>query len=216
MLNVKRQKSPARIVMLGPPGSGKGTQAELLSHRLRLPHISSGDMFREHIKHRTKLGRQVTKLLAAGRLVSDRLTMRMMAERLRRSDCRRGFILDGVPRTLSQARALARLARPTLVLALELSDAEAIRRLSGRRMALDGTIYHLQFNPPPKRLRGQLMIRDDDRPAAVRRRLAGYRVETRPLVEYYRRAGLLVEVDAQPTIQRVFRNLLPAVGARQP
>ncbi|MBI4089859.1 MAG: nucleoside monophosphate kinase [Candidatus Kerfeldbacteria bacterium] len=206
-----RIPTSTRIVLLGPQGSGKGTQAKLLARRLRLPHVSSGDMFREHIKHRTKLGRQVTKRLDAGRLVSDRLTMRMMAERLRRPDCRRGFILDGVPRTLGQAQALARIARPTVVLALDLSEVEAVRRLSGRRMAPDGTIYHLRYNPPPKRLRGQLMMRDDDRPAAVRRRLSEYRRKTRPLLRYYRRAGVLAEIDARPAIKRVFQDLLRVV-----
>ncbi|MBI4425990.1 MAG: nucleoside monophosphate kinase [Candidatus Kerfeldbacteria bacterium] len=210
----KRQQSPHRIVILGPQGSGKGTQAARLAKLLKLPHISTGDIFRTHIKHRTPLGRKVSALLDAGSLVSNRLTNQILAHRLRRPDCRRGYVLDGYPRTLSQARFLERVARPTVVANFELADREAVKRLRGRRMAPDGTIYHLRFNPPPKRLRGRLMVREDDRPAAVRRRLKTYRRAVAPLLKFYRRAGLLVSVDARPIIPRVGRAILNIVRRR--
>jgi len=192
-----------RIVLLGPQGSGKGTQAERLARAFRIPHISTGEIFRDHLKRRTVLGRKIRTIMESGRLVPDRLTNAVVRERLRRPDCRRGFILDGYPRTLAQARNLERLAKPSIAVALELSDSEAVRRLSGRRMAPDGRIYHIRFHPAPARLRRQLVIRDDDRPAAVRRRLRLYRKETAPLMSWYRRTGRLRTIDARPSIQKV-------------
>lgn len=208
---VKRQKFPRRIVILGPQGSGKGTQAAIVAKRLRLSHISTGDIFRLHLKYRTSLGRKIARLLAAGQLVPDALTNRLVAARLKASDCRRGYVLDGYPRTLAQARFLQTIRPPEAVCVLELSDAAAVRRLSGRRMAPDGTIYHLRFNPPPARLRKSLVIRDDDRPRAVGERLRLYRKQTRPLLHFYRRLGLVRRVNARPKIPVVTSLILAAL-----
>lgn len=173
-------------------------------------------MFRQHLKYRTTLGRKIAKLLDAGTLVPDVLTNAVVKERLSRPDCRRGYILDGYPRTLPQAKFLERIARPTLVVALELTDREAVKRLSGRRMAPDGTIYHIKFKPAPRRLRRQLVIRSDDRPAAVKRRLVQYRKQTVPLRRYYRQRNVLAEVDARPAIAKVTTKLLAAVRQHLP
>ncbi len=205
---VKRQTYRQRIVLLGPQGSGKGTQADILSTKLGLPHISTGDIFRRHINHRTAVGRKLSTRLRVGKLAPDALTNKLVAERLRSSDCRRGFILDGYPRTLNQARWLQRVARPDLVIVLELSDRQAVKRLSGRRMALDGKIYHLRYHQAPKRLRATLLIRDDDRPAAVQRRLRLYRRLTAPILRFYDRQGVLKKVDGQPPIPAVTRAIL--------
>lgn len=215
-MSKKSRKQPICIVLLGPQGSGKGTQAAALAASLRLPHISTGDMFRQHLKYRTTLGRKISKLLDAGTLVPDALTNAVVKERLRRPDCRRGYILDGYPRTLPQAKFLERIARPSLVVALELTDREAVRRLSGRRMAPDGTIYHIKFKPAPQRLRRQLVIRSDDQPAAVKRRLAQYRKQTTPLRRYYQLQKVLAEVDARPAIVKVTTNLLAVVRRYSP
>lgn len=203
----KASRTTLRIVLLGPQGSGKGTQAALLARQYKLPHISTGEIFRHHLKYRTSLGRKVAKLLDAGKLVPDRLTNTIIRERLRHPDVRRGYILDGYPRTLPQAKFLNTIAPPAYVLALELSDRAAVIRLSGRRMAPDGRIYHLKFNPPPVRLRRQVVQRDDDRPASVRRRLKIYRRETSPLLRFYKTAGVLRAVDARWSIARVHQNL---------
>ncbi len=202
---------PRRIVILGPQGSGKGTQAAIVAKRLRLSHISTGDIFRLHLKHRTSLGRKIARLLEAGRLVPDALTNRLVAERLRAPDCRRGYVFDGYPRTLAQARFLQTIRPPEAVCVLELSDAEAVGRLSGRRMAPDGTIYHLRFNPPPARLRQTLILRDDDRPRAVRERLRVYRKQTGPLLRFYRRLGLVRRINARPKIPVVTSLILAAL-----
>lgn len=203
-----------RIVLLGPPGSGKGTQADILSTKLRLPHIATGDIFRWHITHHTVLGRRLQPRLRQGRLAPDRVVNRIVGKRLRQRDCGRGYILDGYPRTLNQAKFLERVTPPNLVIALELRDREAVTRLGDRRIAPDGTIYHLRFNPPPKRLRAQLKIRDDDRPTAVRRRLHFYRRLTTPLLRFYERKGALKIIDGRLPISNVTRLVLRSVRLR--
>lgn len=203
-----------RIVILGPQGSGKGTQAAVLARRLKLPHISTGDMFRLHLKHRTALGRKIASLLNVGKLVADVLTNRVVAQRLRKPDCRRGYVFDGYPRTLPQAKFLQRMAPPDIVIDLELNDNEAVRRVSGRRMAPDGTIYHLVFNPPPQRLHGHLFIRDDDRPAAVRERLRIYRRQTEQLIRFYERKHILHSIDGRPSIPAVAKKIRSAIRQR--
>ncbi|MBI4093283.1 MAG: nucleoside monophosphate kinase [Candidatus Kerfeldbacteria bacterium] len=200
---VKRQKFINRIVILGPQGSGKGTQADILAKRLRLPHISTGDIFRSHLKFQTALGHRVQRLIDSGRLVPDHITNVIIKQRISKPDCRPGFILDGFPRTLTQAKFLERIAPPTIVIMLELTNHEAIKRLSGRRIAADGSIYHLKFNPPPKSLRARLFIRDDDRPSAVRKRLVLFRRQVAPLLRFYRSKGRLEKVNAKPPIAKV-------------
>lgn len=198
-----RQKNPARIVLIGPPGSGKGTQAALLAHALRVPHISTGDIFRDHIARKTAIGRRVARLLRKGTLVPDRLTNRIVNMRLAASDCRRGFVLDGYPRTLAQARFLERYYPSSLAVLLTLPVRDVVLRIGGRRIAPDGTVYHLTYNPPPKAIRRTLTQRDDEKPATVRRRLRAYHALTDPLIGWYARKRILVRIDGRPSIRRV-------------
>lgn len=205
--------TPKRIILLGPQGSGKGTQAVELSRLLRLPHISTGEIFRTHLKHGTPLGRRIARVMGRGSLVPDRVVNRIVSVRLNQPDCRRGFILDGYPRTVDQARFLERTFPPNLVIALQLSARDAVRRISGRRIAPDGTIYHLVFDPPPASLRKVLVLRHDDTPAVVGRRLRLYRLHTEPLITFYRERGVLQRVDAAPPIPRVTRRIVRELRA---
>ncbi|MFH0828621.1 MAG: adenylate kinase [Candidatus Kerfeldbacteria bacterium] len=215
MSNVRRHRTPLRIAILGPQGSGKGTQAELLSRRFRIPHISTGDIFRDHMKRRTPIGHKVKKLVDAGTLVPETLVLRVVRERLNKPDCKNGFIFDGFPRTIPQARFLSALFDDEyLVIVLELSDREAIQRLSGRRLGPDGTIYHVKYRPAPKSIRKFLVIRDDEKPAAVKHRLRQYRALTVPLVQWYEKRGMLVRIDAQPSIATIAKKISRVVSRR--
>jgi len=204
-------KSPFRIIVLGPPGSGKGTQAVALAKRFRIPHISTGDIFRSHIKRRSLTGKTVARLLRTGTLVPDTLVNGIVQKRLSQSDCKRGFVFDGYPRTIQQAQYLQRTFPPSLVILLELPDREVVRRISGRRLAPDGTIYHLEYKPPPASLRKKLIQRDDERPFVVRHRLKEYRILTKPLIRWYADKGILERIDGRPSIatiaQRIARTL---------
>ena len=210
------------LVLLGPPGAGKGTQAERLEAKLHLPHVSSGELFRENIKNETELGLLAKTYIDRGDLVPDDVTIGMIRERLMRPDCEQGAILDGFPRTQAQAEALdkmlAEMGRKldgTLYIAVP--DEELVRRLSGRWLCRQcQTPYHAVFDPPAKEgvcdaCGGQLYQRDDDKPETVRARLKVYRRQTAPLIDYYRQAGLLVEVDASGDIKTVHTALLEAV-----
>lgn len=203
-----------RIAILGPQGSGKGTQAELLSKKLNVPHISTGDIFRTHIKFRTAIGRKVMKLLDAGVLVPDSTVQAIVQDRLKKPDCRKGFVLDGFPRTIAQAKLLTSLFDDCIIVVLELSDREAIERLSGRRMAPDGTIYHLKYNPPPEHVRGRLVVRDDDKPAAVKKRLAQYRRLTAPVIAWYQKRGMVEHIDARPSIGTIAKSIARCLRKR--
>lgn len=216
MPHVKRHTTPLRIAILGPQGSGKGTQADLLSKKLHLPHVCTGDIFRTHIKYRTRIGRKVMRLLDAGTLVPDSMVNKIVRDRLNKPDCRKGFVLDGFPRTVSQARLLSTIFDDAyFVVALELSDREAVVRLSGRRLAPDGTIYHVRFKPAPKRLRNRLVIRDDDRPKAVRKRLRQYRQLTLPLIRWYEKRGMIERIDGSPSIASVAKRLAQVIAERR-
>lgn len=216
MPNVTHHNKPIRIAILGPQGSGKGTQAELLAMKLHIPHISTGDIFRTHMKYRTPIGRKVARLLESGTLVPDTLVKTVVSDRLNKPDCRKGFVLDGYPRTIPQARFLSSLFDDNyLVVALELSDKEAVTRLSGRRMAPDGTIYHVKYKPAPKRLRSQLVIRDDDRPVAVRKRLRQYRQLTAPLIQWYEKRDMIVRIDGAPSIPSVAKAMMRRIADRR-
>ena len=190
----------SNLVLLGPPGAGKGTVAELLSTRLGIPHISSGDMFRAAIGAGSRLGKQVAATIRRGALVSDQLTVELIRERLAVADARRGYLLDGFPRTIPQAEALQALGDVNAAISLAVSDDLAVLRISGRRVCTsDGEIYHLANRPPRvagvcDRCGGPLLQRDDDRPAAVRHRLQVYHRQTAPLVEFYAERGLLLGV----------------------
>ena len=190
-----------KIVMLGPPGAGKGTYASRLTVKLGVPHISTGDMVRDEIKKQTELGRRIKEYSDRGALVPDEIIIKLLAERLKEPDCDRGFILDGFPRTIRQAEALEKIAKIDLVINLNVPDEIIITRLSNRLICREcGAIYNL-LTLKPKRDRicdkcgGPLYQREDDRPEVIKERLDVYRRQTEPLIEYYERKGLLRNVS---------------------
>ncbi len=209
------------LVLLGPPGAGKGTQAERLQEELKLPHVASGDLFRENLRNETELGLLAKTYMDKGQLVPDDVTIAMVRDRLQRPDCDQGAILDGFPRTQPQAQSLdAMLAdmgrQVDGVLYIAVPDEELVRRLSGRWICRQcQTPYHTMFNPPASEgvcdaCGGALYQRDDDKPETVRSRLKVYHQQTSPLIDYYRQAGLLVEVDGAGDIATISAALSEA------
>ena len=185
-----------RLVLLGPPGAGKGTQASFITERFGIPQISTGDMLRTAVKAGTPLGVEAKKIMDAGQLVSDDIIIGLVKERLKRADCKPGYLFDGFPRTIPQAEAMRAASVPLdFVLEIDVPDEEIIQRMGGRRVhPASGRTYHVKFNPPKAEGRDDvtgepLVQRDDDREATVRKRLEVYRAQTRPLVEYYGRWG---------------------------
>lgn len=207
------------IVMLGPPGAGKGTQARIISEEFGIPVVSTGDMFRAMKTLDTPLAKRVQAIMARGDLVPDDVTVQMVEERLEEPDCQNGAILDGFPRTQAQAEALVDMLAENFqgrvggVPFLDLSKEEAIRRISGRRMCrANDHPYHVEFNPPRQEGvcdidRSELYQREDDRPEAVEQRYVEYVEKTAPLVQCYREQGLLFEIDASQSIEQVTEEL---------
>lgn len=219
--------SQTYLVLIGPPGAGKGTQADLLEQNLGLKKVSSGDLFRENLKNQTPLGRLAQEYMDRGELVPDAVTIDMIKERITRSDCRSGVILDGFPRTLEQAQALEDMlaslgTRIHSVPLLTVPDEELIRRLTGRRVCQNcGASYHVTLNPPRQagvcdRCGGELHQRTDDTEETVRNRLFVYYKQTSPLVGYYFAKGLLVKIDGMRSIEEIQRDLVDAIQAAQP
>ncbi|TLY97042.1 MAG: adenylate kinase [Gammaproteobacteria bacterium] len=217
-----------RIVLLGAPGSGKGTQSQRLVERLGIPQVSSGDLLRAAVARGTELGRRAKEAMDGGRLVDDSLVLQMIRERLGAGDTRRGFILDGFPRTLAQAEALERLLRDLTqpldaVVQLEVDAAELVRRISGRRCCADcGRVFNLFTSPrtaieselcPKTGAPHRLTQRPDDNEATVAERLRVYEEKTRPLIDFYRARGLLRVIDAMGDVEEVSRRLSQALGA---
>ena len=185
-----------RLVLLGPPGAGKGTQASFIKEKFGIPQISTGDMLRMAVKAGTPLGVEAKKIMDAGQLVSDDIIIGLVKERLKQADCKPGYLFDGFPRTIPQAEAMRAASVPLdFVLEIDVPDEEIIQRMGGRRVhPASGRTYHVKFNPPKAEGRDDvtgepLVQRDDDREATVRKRLEVYRAQTRPLVEYYGRWG---------------------------
>ncbi len=215
----------AYVVLLGPPGSGKGTQAKELAGELDIPHVATGDIFRAMNTQDTPLARKVREILASGDLVPDNITVQLVQDRLAEPDCRDGAILDGFPRTVPQAHALDELLERELgssvavVPLLNITEDEAVRRISGRRSCPEcKRVYHLAFNPPAQPDRCdedgvELVQRDDDKPEVVRQRYQVYLSNTAPLVDLYRERKLLVEVDALRPIKVIMEDLLRIVRA---
>ena len=210
------------IVLLGPPGAGKGTQAQVISSEMNLAHISSGDLFRENLKNQTELGKMAQGYMNRGELVPDDVTIAMVRDRLSRPDCNDGALLDGFPRTPAQATALADMlasmdAKVSSVPYISVPADVLIERLGGRwTCPVCGKVYHEKFNPP--RTAGvcdvdgaKLIQRDDDKAETVERRIRVYMDQTSPLIEYYRGKGLLVEVDGTKSIDDVSKEILTAI-----
>lgn len=214
------------IVLLGPPGAGKGTQAQIISGALRLPHISSGDIFRENLKNQTDLGRLAKGYIDRGELVPDDVTIAMIRERLSRPDCRDGALLDGFPRTPAQAQALDEMlvdfaGKVNAVPLIDVPEAVLVERLTGRwTCRANGHVFHEKFNPPAKpgicdQDGSELYQREDDKAETVTRRIRVYLEQTSPLIEYYRRQGVLLEVDGTQSIEKVTEDLLSALPRRE-
>jgi adenylate kinase len=195
------------LILLGPPGAGKGTQAILLATELKVPHISTGDMFRDHKSRATEIGKQIQAIMDSGGLVTDDITNAMVKDRLSRPDVAPGFILDGYPRTTAQAQYLETLLRSlsrdlTRVISYEVPEAAVVERIGGRRSCPKcGAVYHVTSSPPKKagvcdRDATALVLREDDRPENVKKRMQEYAAKTAPLKRYYQERGLVAEVDA--------------------
>ncbi len=217
-------KARTFIVFLGPPGSGKGTQAKILEKKLGLPQVATGDLFRYNLKHKTELGLLAKSYMDAGELVPDEVTIRMVEDRLSQEDCASGAILDGFPRNLQQALALDEMLVPyggvTVAPLFQVDDEVVVERISGRRVCRNcGAVYHIQFNPPKQPgvcdvCGGELYQRDDDKPETVKRRLYVYYKQTAPLIGYYFAKGLLEEIDASQPVDQVTEALLAVLAKR--
>jgi len=211
-----------RLVLVGPPGAGKGTQAQFIAAHASISKISTGDIFRTNVSQHTPLGLEARKFMDAGDLVPDEITIGMVRDRLAEDDAAGGFLLDGFPRTVPQAQVLdeilaAMASRLDIVVELVVDDDEVVRRLSGRRTCRTcGHVWHLDFDPPSRdgvcdRCGGELFQRDDDRPDTVRHRLEVYADQTAPLIAYYAERGLLVGLDATGPVEDVTERAIDAL-----
>jgi len=213
-----------KIVMLGGPGAGKGTQAKIIAERYSIPHISTGDIFRANIKEGTELGKKAKTYMDQGALVPDELVVDLVADRLTWEDAKEGFVLDGFPRTIPQAEALTKALKEMgteldYAIDIEVPDQNIIERMGGRRACVScGATYHL-VNIPPKtegkcdKCGSDLILRDDDKPETVKKRLDVYHEQTQPLIEYYQELGLLREVDGTVQMNEVFDAIAAILGA---
>ncbi len=207
-----------RIIMLGPPGAGKGTQAVKLAERLGVPHISTGDILRKNVRESTKLGIAAQGYMKAGKLVPDELVIQMVAVRLKEPDAQEGFLLDGFPRTLPQAVALEGLTKIDAVVSMFLDPEDLVKRSTGRRICpKDNSVYHLLTNPPKKPGRcdkcgSELIQREDDKEETVRNRIKVYEDQTAPLIAHYKGKGVLKDVYASGHIEEVHQRILQSLG----
>lgn len=209
------------IILLGPPGSGKGTQAKRLSIQLKIPHISTGDLFRENLSRETDLGKKAKEFIHAGKLVPDELVIDMLFDRLRRSDCKAGYLLDGFPRTIPQAEVLGRFLKEEgnqlTVLNLTVSDENIIKRISGRLTCSQcGHLHNRYFSPPVQEslcdlCGGALIQRADDRQDVVEERLRVYKAQTEPLIDFYRAQRVLRDINGELEPEVVFSDLLAKI-----
>jgi len=206
------------VVFLGPQGSGKGTVIGKIKEQYGVPHISTGDMFREALKEGTEFGKKAQEYMSRGELVPDDVTCGMVKERIARSDCVNGFMLDGFPRNLSQTEALSKVTKIDTAVLIDVPEEVSLERLSGRRQCRDcSTIFHLVFVPPKQdgvcdKCGGELYQRDDDMPEAIKERLAIYRSETMPIADYYKTAGVLITVDGSGTPDDVVARVQEKLG----
>ena len=201
-----------KIIMLGAPGAGKGTQAKKIAAKYGIPHISTGDIFRENIKNQTELGKKVKAILDSGGLVSDDVVLEIVEDRLKKDDCKNGFILDGFPRTIPQAEAFEKLGIDVKVVNFEVDNDLIIARLSNRRVCKNCKAnYNVKFMPPKvegkcDKCGGELYTRDDDKTESIQNRLVVYRKSTAPLIDFYKEKGNLVDIDARPAPEKVIEE----------
>lgn len=216
-----------KLILIGPPGCGKGTQASLISEEFKIPQISTGDILRAAVRNETSLGDKAKSYMDAGKLVPDQLIIDLMSERIKDADCKNGYILDGFPRTLKQAEALDELLdgmNQTLdaVISIEVDDDEVVRRLAGRRQCANcGKGYHTEFKKPEvsdtcDKCGGPLYQRDDDKEETIRARLEVYRKQTAPLLDYYDKSGLLRSVAGTGTIEDIFKKISSLINQITP
>ncbi len=207
-----------KIIMLGAPGAGKGTQAKMIAEEYHIPHVSTGDMFRMNIKNGTELGMEAKEYMDQGLLVPDELTVRILLDRVKKEDCKDGYVLDGFPRTIPQAEVLEEALNKLgdqidYAINVEVPDENIIRRMSGRRACLScGATYHIEHVPPKKEgicddCGETLVLRDDDKPETVEKRLRVYQEQTQPLIDFYAAKGVLCNVDGTQEMQDVFKAI---------
>ncbi|MCI5511685.1 MAG: adenylate kinase [Oliverpabstia intestinalis] len=213
-----------KLIMLGAPGAGKGTQAKKIAEKYGIPHISTGDIFRANIKNGTELGNKAKSYMEQGLLVPDELTCDLVVDRIQQEDCSNGYVLDGFPRTIPQAEALkAALEKlgTTIDYAInvEVPDENIVTRMGGRRACLAcGSTYHIVYNAPKVEdvcdvCGAKLVLRDDDKPETVQKRLTVYHEQTQPLIDFYGKEGVLVEVDGTQNLEDVFQAITKILGA---
>jgi adenylate kinase len=219
----KWRKNQMKIIMLGAPGAGKGTQAKQIAEKYTIPHISTGDIFRANIKEGTELGKKAKSYMDAGDLVPDELVCELVVDRIKQDDCTKGFILDGFPRTIPQAESLTAALKAIgqkmdYAIDIEVPDENIISRMSGRRACVGcGATYHI-VNIPPKTegicdtCGKELILRDDDKPETVKKRLDVYHNQTQPLIDYYTNEGILKEVDGTMPMNEVFDAIIQILG----
>ena len=215
--------SKMKIVMLGAPGAGKGTQAVMICEKYGIPHISTGDIFRSNIKNGTELGKKAKEYMDQGKLVPDELTIQLLLDRVAQDDCKNGYVLDGFPRTIPQAEVLTKALAETgskvdYAINVDVPDENIVNRMGGRRACLNcGATYHIVFNPT--KVEGKCdacgsdtVLRDDDKPETVQKRLSVYHEQTQPLIDYYKAQGILKSVDGTQPMDKVFTDIVAILG----
>jgi len=213
-----------KIIMLGAPGAGKGTQAKMIAEKFNIPHISTGDIFRANIKNGTELGKKAKEFMDKGQLVPDELTVEILLDRVAADDCKNGYVLDGFPRTIPQAdvldKELTKLGdKVDFAINVDVPDENIVRRMSGRRACLKcGATYHIEHIPPKQegicdKCGSELVQRDDDKPETVQKRLSVYHEQTQPLIDYYNKKNILKSVDGTKDMQEVFSDIVNILNA---
>ena len=212
-----------KIIMLGAPGAGKGTQAKMIAEKYAIPHVSTGDIFRANIKNGTELGKEAKKYMDEGKLVPDELTVKILLDRVAQPDCANGYVLDGFPRTIPQAEVLDKALRELgdkidYAINVDVPDENIVNRMGGRRACVGcGATYHIKYNAPKVEntcdtCGGELIIRDDDKPETVQNRLSVYHEQTQPLIDFYEKQGVLKTVDGTVDMNDVFATIVDILG----
>ena len=223
MISELRRGLYMKIIMLGAPGAGKGTQAKMIADKYQIPHISTGDIFRANIKNGTELGKEAKKYMDQGLLVPDELTVKILLDRVAQPDCANGYVLDGFPRTIPQAEVLDKALtelndKIDYAINVDVPDENIVKRMSGRRACVAcGATYHIEHIPPKKegvcdKCGETLILRDDDKPETVLNRLKVYHDQTQPLIDFYTKKGVLKSVDGTVDMQDVFASIVAILG----